>query len=105
MMLRDLELAAIQAHILHHAARTEIYGIWMAEELARHGYTVSYGTLYPTLHRMTQDGLLTREERREGSQMRKYYTTTELGQQALAEAQRFIRELYTELVEGHEPPA
>ena len=53
MILRDLELGAMQAHILWHAAQSPVYGVWMAEELARHGYTLSCGMLYPTLHRLT----------------------------------------------------
>jgi DNA-binding PadR family transcriptional regulator len=98
MILQELELGAIQAHILFHAAQAPIYGVWMAEELARHGYTISYGTLYPTLRRMMDEGLLLREERRAGSQVRKYYVATEAGQQTLAQVQHLIRELYQEVV-------
>lgn len=100
MILRELELGAIQAHILCHAAQAPIYGVWMAEELARHGYLISYGTLYPTLRRMTEAGLLLREERREGSQVRKYYTATETGKQALIQVQHLVAELYQEVVVG-----
>lgn len=102
MGLRDIELAAIQAHILHHAAQQRFYGQWMMEELAHHGYHLSYGTLYPMLHRMQEDGLLVREEVREGSQVRKYYTATTAGREALAQARQRIRELYHELVEEAE---
>lgn len=99
MSLRELELGAIQAHILHHAAHAPIYGVWMASELGRHGFSISYGTLYPMLHRLTEAGLLICEERREGSQSRKYYTATAAGRDALARAQRLVTELYHELVE------
>ncbi|GLV56830.1 PadR family transcriptional regulator [Dictyobacter sp. S3.2.2.5] len=98
MILRDLELGAIQAHILYHATIEPIYGSWMAGELAHHGYTISYGTLYPMLHRMQQEGLLVCEERREGSQMRKYYRATEQGVRELEQIRHRIRELYQELV-------
>lgn len=98
MTIRDLELGAIQAHILYHATIEPIYGSWMAEELAHHGYTLSYGTLYPMLHRMQQQGLLVCEEQREGSQMRKYYRATEQGVRALEQLRLLIRELYQELV-------
>ncbi len=98
MIIRDLQLGAMQAHILYHASIEPIYGSWMAEELAHHGYTISYGTLYPMLHRMQQEGLLVCEERRKGSQMRKYYQATEQGIQALAQIRHIIRELYQELV-------
>jgi DNA-binding PadR family transcriptional regulator len=42
----------IRLHILHHAVEGEIYGQWIIEELARHGYKLSPGTLYPMLHAM-----------------------------------------------------
>jgi DNA-binding PadR family transcriptional regulator len=75
----------------------------MAQELKRHGYKVSYGVLYPTLHRMEEDELLVREDRVEEGRVRKYYTATEKGKEELAEAQRMIRELYREVVEGVGP--
>src|SRR4051812_27542959 len=71
LALRDFELGAIRIHILYHASRAPIYGSWMAEELERHGYKVSYGVLYPALHRMEEDELLVREDRVEGGRMRK----------------------------------
>jgi DNA-binding PadR family transcriptional regulator len=97
-VLRDLELGAIQAHMLHHANEAPFYGTWMVDELARHGYTVSFGTLFPMLHRMEQAGLLVHEERRDGRARRKYYRATPLGVEALQTIQRIIRELYQELI-------
>lgn len=102
-MFRDLELGAIRVHILHHASQAAIYGSWMLQELERHGYKLSYGTLYPALHRMEEEGLLVREDRVEGGKVRKYYTATEKGLEELAEAQRMVRELYQEVVEGEGP--
>jgi PadR family transcriptional regulator, regulatory protein PadR len=99
MKLRDLELGAIQAHILYHATKHPIYGSWMAEELARHGLLVSFGTLYPMFHRMHQAGLLECREKRDGSQMRKYYIATEQGEHELEYVRHLIRELYQEVVE------
>src|SRR5215208_4036025 len=103
MVFRDLELGAIRVHILHHSSRAGIYGSWMLEELRRHGYELSYGVLYPALHRMEEDGLLLREDRVEARRVRKYYTATEKGREELAEAQRMIQELYREVVEGVGP--
>ena len=45
-------------HILHHAADGDLYGAWMIEELAHHGYKLSPGTLYPMLHAMEKRGYL-----------------------------------------------
>ncbi|MGO8951092.1 MAG: PadR family transcriptional regulator [Ktedonobacterales bacterium] len=106
MVLRELELGAIQAHILYHAVQAPFYGTWIVDELAHHGYTVSYGTLYPTLHRMEQAGLLVHEDRREGRTMRKYYRATPRGLEALDQAKQIIRALYQELiVEGSDDEA
>jgi DNA-binding PadR family transcriptional regulator len=99
MKLRDLELGAIQAHILFHATQHPIYGSWMAEELARHGLVVSFGTLYPMFHRMHQAGLLECREQRNGSQMRKYYMATPQGEEELRYVRHLIWELYQEVVE------
>lgn len=93
----------MRAHILYHASRRPVYGSWMVEELGRHGYDLSYGTLYPALHRMEEDGLLAREARIEGGRVRKYYTATERGLRELERARALIRELHREVVEGVEP--
>ena len=44
---RDLYSGMIRLHILHHAEQELIFGAGMAEELARHGYTISPGTMFP----------------------------------------------------------
>ena len=54
-MLRDLFLGFVKVHILHHAAREPVYGLWLIEELAHHGYELSPGTLYPTLHSLERE--------------------------------------------------
>ena len=75
----------------------------MLGELERHGYDLSYGTLYPTLHRMQEEGLLSRDDRLEGGRVRKYYAATEKGGQELDRVRGMIRELYREVVEGERP--
>jgi hypothetical protein len=44
---RDLYSGMMRLHVLHHAAERPIFGLGMVEELARHGYRISPGTLYP----------------------------------------------------------
>ena len=51
-MVRDVFLAFARVHILHHAAEEPIFGVGMMKELARHGYRLGPGTLYPLLHRL-----------------------------------------------------
>ena len=48
----------IRLHILYHAAKEPIYGAEITEELIRHGYRLSQGTLYPALHLLEQLGYL-----------------------------------------------
>ena len=37
-MLRDIFLAFVRVHLLHHASAERIYGLEMIEDLRRHGY-------------------------------------------------------------------
>ncbi|MGW0083679.1 PadR family transcriptional regulator [Streptomyces sp. NPDC003393] len=62
----------------------------MAEELAYHGYDISPGTLYPTLHRLEADGLLVSEQQVVDGRVRRVYTATEAGPKALAELAREV---------------
>ena len=97
---RDLYSGLIRLHILHHAAREPIFGLGVAEELARHGYGISLGTLYPLLHGLQKKGYLRSEEKRKGKSLRKLYRATPLGRRALAAAKTKVRELFGELIEG-----
>ncbi len=97
--LRKLFLGFIQIHILHHALQHPIYGVWMLEELREHGYDISTGTLYPILHSMERDGLLTKENKNVEGKIRKYYTATEKGKLVLSEARAKAYELFKEIKE------
>ena len=102
-MDRDLYSGLIRIHILYHAAREPIYGLGVIEELARHGYRLSPGTLYPLLHSLERKGYLRSKEVREGRRARREYRATAAGREALVEAQGKVRELFGELVEHVEP--
>ena len=102
-MLRDLFLGFIRIHILHHAALEPVYGAAMQRELARHGYDVSPGTLYPVFHGLEAAGYLLKSERVVKGRVRKYYTITGEGKKVLEEARAKARELAYEVVEGEGP--
>ncbi|THD58327.1 PadR family transcriptional regulator [Phenylobacterium sp.] len=96
---QDLLSGFIRMHILHHAAEDGIYGQWMIEELAEHGYRISAGTLYPMLHAMERRGYLSSSKTRLGRTYRRVYVATDLGRDALAQAKLKLRELFREIVE------
>jgi DNA-binding PadR family transcriptional regulator len=98
-ILRDFFLGFVKIHVLHHAAEEPVYGVALIEELRRHGYELSPGTLYPLLHGLEEAGYLARENRVVGGKVRKYYTITPAGRDALDEARSKIRELVDEVLE------
>ena len=102
-MFRDLFLSFVTVHILHHVAREPARGLALIQELRRHGYEVTVGTLYPMLPCMEAAGYLPYEARIVGGEVRKYYTITPDGCLALEPAQRQIRELVAEVLDGEGP--
>jgi DNA-binding PadR family transcriptional regulator len=96
--IRDIFLAFIRIHLLHHAAEAPFYGAEMLAELARHGYSLSPGTLYPILHAMEAGGYLECERSVVEGKVRKYYRATPQGREALIRARAQIRELVEEVL-------
>lgn len=94
---------AVRLHILHHASQGEVHGAWMAEELAGHGYRISPGSLYPTLHKMEADGLLRSHARTVGGRSRRSYVATAKGRAELRKTKVQLRVLADEVL-GPEPP-
>jgi DNA-binding PadR family transcriptional regulator len=91
---QDLYSGLIRLHILHHACEGDIFGLGMIEELGRHGYKLSSGTMYPLLHSLEKRGLLVSKEKREGKLYRKVYAATPIGRKALVTAKEKVRELF-----------
>lgn len=85
--------------MLHHAAREPVFGLGMIEELSRHGYRISPGSLYPLLHGLERKGYLRSAENRNGRSLRREYRATPLGRRALVAVRDKVRELFRELVE------
>lgn len=98
-MLRSFFLGFIKIHILFHASKEPVYGLWLIEELRRHGYDISPGTLYPIFHSLEADGLLRSSEKVVEGKVRKYYRTTAKGNSALKEAKVKVQELVHEIFE------
>ena len=94
---REFLLPFWKIHVLHHAESGELYGLWMLQELADHGYAVSPGTLYPLLARMERNGWL-RSSAAGASKARRSYRITPEGRRVLRTLRRAIVELHDEVV-------
>jgi PadR family transcriptional regulator PadR len=96
----DLHQAFIRLHVLHHAAEEPVFGLWMIEELTRHGYRASPGTLYPIFHGLEARGYLrSNTVRSADGRHRRFYRITAAGRRALTAAKVKLRELADELFE------
>lgn len=97
--LREILLSFWKVHILHHASEEPVYGQGIIEELRRHGYEISPGTLYPILTRLQKSGWLRRVKGGSGAKARKSYRLTAKGLQVLEHVRGHVRELYDEVAE------
>src|ERR1035438_6680400 len=97
---KDLYSGLIRLHVLHHAVEGPIFGLGMIEELGRHGYRISPGSLYPLLQSLEKKGYLRSKQERNGKSLRRVYRATALGRKALTASKSKVRELFHELVEG-----
>lgn len=96
---RELLSGLIRLHVLHHACEEPIFGLWMIDELARHGYRLSAGTIYPLLSGMERKGLLRSVRQKANGKFRRMYSATPAGRAALRTAKKRVKELFGELFE------
>src|SRR5688572_14330444 len=99
MIDRHLYSGLIRLHILHHAAEGPIFGQAMIDELGRHGYRLSAGTLYPILHGMERQGYLRSRLTLNGGRNRRVYRATPAGRKALVIGRKRVQELFGEMFE------
>ncbi|HJU04474.1 MAG TPA: PadR family transcriptional regulator [Nitrospiraceae bacterium] len=98
-LTRQFFLGFIRIHILYHAAAESICGVDLSEELGRHGYRLSPGTLYPILHSLNAAGYLRCRSDFHAGRRRKQYRITAAGRIALDRARKQISELVEEVME------
>ncbi len=103
-VLKRLYPAFLRVHLLHHAAEGCIYGSQMIDELGRHGYRLSPGTLYPILHALERAGYLSAHRETIAGKARKYYEITAPGKKVLREIRGKLAELAREVL-PEEPSA
>ncbi|MHB2008197.1 MAG: PadR family transcriptional regulator [Acidobacteriaceae bacterium] len=101
--MRELLRGAVRLHILHHAAENAVNGAWMTSELARHGYKISPGALYPTLHKMEAEGLVRSHSEVVDGRARRSYVATAKGRRTLEATKRQLRELAAEILGDEQP--
>ena len=102
MLDREFFLGFIRIHILSHAAQEAIFGVEIAEELARHGYSISPGTLYPLLHRLEKEGYLESSSKVVNGRVRKYYQATTEGKLVLEQSKE--KECFLKSSQGQGQP-
>lgn len=90
---QELLSGLVGLHVLHHAAEGDLYGNWMIEELARHGYRIRP-------HALERKCYLTSRVERAGRSQRRIYRATDYGVKALALARDRIRELVRGVAPG-----
>jgi PadR family transcriptional regulator, regulatory protein PadR len=98
-VIKELFLGFIRVHILYHASKEPVYGLWLIEELSQHGYKLSPGTLYPILHKLEREGYLKSFSKPVDGKIRKYYQITSKGKKNLAEAKEKVKGLIEEINE------
>jgi len=96
---RELWSGLVRLHVLHHACQEPIFGFGMIEELARHGYRISPGTIYPLLEGLEKKGMLRSSRRLVDGKFRRVYRATSAGHKALLNARLRVKELFGELFE------
>jgi len=96
---QELYSGFIRLHILYHASKGSIFGLEIMRELARHGYDLGPGTLYPILHGLEKRGYLRSAIKQNGRSRRRLYRATAAGVRALIAAKEKAQELVGELFE------
>jgi DNA-binding PadR family transcriptional regulator len=99
MMIHEFLLGIIKIYILQYADREPIYGKEIHDQLREYGYKISLGTLYNTFHGFESKGYLVHEERNINGKIRKYYSITGRGREALSQAKEKTGELFSRLYE------
>ncbi len=90
MTIRDqIRKGSTTLLILSVLSEEPMYGYQIIQELAQRSggyFEMKEGLLYPLLHRMQREELVSSEWRKtSGERRRKYYTITKIGRQALQE--------------------
>jgi DNA-binding PadR family transcriptional regulator len=91
---RSFLQGTVKLFILQQAAHGPVYGREINKALGDLGYELSPGTLYPFLHTLEQEHLLSSSTKPVRNRVRRYYTLTAEGRSCLTE----VREEFAALM-------
>ena len=89
MDLRQIRKGSTRTLILALLVERPMYGYQIGREIDRRSdgyFALGEGLLYPALHQMEREGLVSSRWRARGKRRRRYYAITDLGRQWLAES-------------------
>ena len=85
MIDRDFMRGFVKLYTLWRASKGEVYGLEIIEEMRGLGFTLSPGTLYPTLHALLEERDVTVKNRIVNGKLRKVYRATRKGRKEAEE--------------------
>ena len=85
MIDRDFMRGFVKLYTLWRASKGEVYGLEIIEEMRGLGFTLSPGTLYPTLHALLEERDVTVKNRTVNGKLRKVYRATRKGRKEAGE--------------------
>lgn len=83
-LLQELRRGTIVLSVLCQLSSSK-YGYSLVQQLSENEVPIEANTLYPLLRRLEKQGLLKSEWETSGAKPRKYYITTELGNEVYAQ--------------------
>ncbi len=95
-LILELRRGTIVLSVLSQLSKP-LYGYSLVQRLSDCGVPVEANTLYPLLRRLEKQGLLISEWETSGTKPRKYYITTELGNQVYEELRSHWTNMVTEI--------
>jgi len=88
----------VELFVLQRAGQGPVYGGSLSKSLRTLGYEISPGSLYPLLHALQEEKLLSCHTREVKGRVRKYYELTAEGRSCLVEVREHLAELVREIL-------
>lgn len=103
-LILELRRGTIVLSVLSQLS-SPMYGYSLVQQLSENGVPIEANTLYPLLRRLEKQGLLKSEWETTGTKPRKYYITTDLGNEVYSQLKshwyKIVKNMH-DLMEGEE---